>query len=101
MAENLRAKIPKNDTLIIYDSKNEITSKFAKEAGSSGKGASVEIGRNPREVAEKSVRPIRPPSLVTTLPVSNDEYVPLNDLSWEFRALFPDFIYINTSKPIL
>jgi len=57
MAKNLRAKIPKSDTLYIYDSNAAATETFVKEVGSiiEGKGGPVEIVANPREVAEKAV----------------------------------------------
>lgn len=57
MAKNLRSKIPKSDTLYIYDPNTAATSNFFKEVGSTteGKGGPVEIVANPREVAEKAV----------------------------------------------
>ena len=50
MAKNLRAKIPKSDTIIVHDVNKEITAKFAKEH------EGTEVAHNVREVAEKSVR---------------------------------------------
>ncbi len=52
MAKNLRAKIPKEDTLSINDRNTEATANFVKEMG-----AGVEVAKSPREVAEKSVGP--------------------------------------------
>ncbi|MCJ1249860.1 hypothetical protein MMC30_007086 [Trapelia coarctata] len=56
MAKNLQSKIPKSDTLYIYDSNTTATSTFVQEVGSTteGKGGPVEIAANPREVAEKA-----------------------------------------------
>ena len=50
MAKNLRAKMPKEDTLVINDRNTETTAKFVEELGEG-----VEIAKSPREVAEKSV----------------------------------------------
>ena len=51
MAKNLRAKIPKKDTLLINDRNTEATDKFVQEVGDG-----VVVAKSPREVAEKSVR---------------------------------------------
>jgi len=50
MATNLRAKIPKSDTIIVHDVNKDTTAKFAKD------NEGVEVAQNVREVAEKSVR---------------------------------------------
>lgn len=50
MAKNLRAKIPKGDTLVINDVNSEATAKFAEEVGTG-----VEVVGTPREVAQRSV----------------------------------------------
>jgi hypothetical protein len=73
MAKNLRAKIPIGDTLIIYDRNSQATSTFVQEVGAAteGKGGAVEIANDPREVAEKSVRPL----LLYTIPPLRDEHV--------------------------
>lgn len=57
MAKNLRAKISDTDTLVIYDKNGGVTSKFVKEMASSAGGRipQLEVARNPREVAERSV----------------------------------------------
>ena len=57
MAKNLRAKIPRSDTLYIYDSNTVATSTFVQDVSSTteGKGGLVEVAANPREVAEKAV----------------------------------------------
>ena len=67
MAKNLRAKLPPNDTLYIYDKNKEATSKFLQEvgiaAGSAGageRGMNIEIAACVRDVAEKSVRAAAP-----------------------------------------
>lgn len=52
MAKNLRAKLPKEDTLVIHDINTAALSKFKQESGSQ----SVHVAENVREVAEKSVR---------------------------------------------
>jgi 3-hydroxyisobutyrate dehydrogenase len=52
MAKNLRAKIPKSDTLVICDLNADVTKKFAAEVN----GLGVEIAASPKELAEKSVR---------------------------------------------
>ncbi|KAL8940922.1 MAG: hypothetical protein Q9211_002041 [Gyalolechia sp. 1 TL-2023] len=61
MAQNLRAKIPESDTLIIHDQNREAARKFKEEvaaaaagAGADGKGKGVEVAESSREVAEKS-----------------------------------------------
>ncbi|KAL9594243.1 MAG: hypothetical protein Q9179_005481, partial [Wetmoreana sp. 5 TL-2023] len=61
MAQNLRAKIPESDTLIVHDQKREVTQRFKEEvgiaaagAGAEGKGKGIEVAETPREVAEKS-----------------------------------------------
>ena len=49
MAKNLRAKIAESDTMFIHDVNPATTEQFAKEVGN------VEIGKNVRDVAEKTV----------------------------------------------
>ena len=63
MAQNLRAKIPESDTLIVHDQNRELAQKFKEEvgiaaagAGAKGKGNAIEVSDGPRELAEKSVR---------------------------------------------
>lgn len=57
MAKNLRAKMPKEDTLFIRDRDTDIMAKFVEEVGNG-----VEVAKSAREVAEKSVRrPSLPP----------------------------------------
>lgn len=62
MAKNLRAKIPATDTLIVRDVNEKAIKSFVAEteeaARSSGAGANenrVEVAKNAREIAEKSV----------------------------------------------
>ena len=50
MAKNLRAKIPKEDTLFINDRNIEATTKFVEEVGDG-----VVVAKSPREAAENSV----------------------------------------------
>ena len=55
MAQNLRAKIPSSDTLVIYDRNTEATTKFMQEIGGTANGEGIEVASSPRQVAEKSV----------------------------------------------
>ena len=56
MAQNLRAKIPSSDTLVIHDRNTEATTKFMHEAGrTTDADMRIEIAGSPRKVAEKSV----------------------------------------------
>jgi len=52
MAKNLRAKIPKEDTLYINDVNQASMEAFQKEIAS---GTNVKIASSPREVAENAV----------------------------------------------
>ncbi|KAL8953157.1 MAG: hypothetical protein Q9222_000978 [Ikaeria aurantiellina] len=52
MAQNLQAKIPENDTLLLNDRNEDALQKFKEEA--KGKGKSVEVVSTAREVAERS-----------------------------------------------
>ncbi|KAL8703016.1 MAG: hypothetical protein Q9201_003792 [Fulgogasparrea decipioides] len=81
MAQNLRAKIPESDTLIVHDQKREVTQRFKEEvgiaaagAGAEGKGKGIEVAETPREVAEKSVRAYL--LCPNALPTTDDEHVP-------------------------
>jgi 3-hydroxyisobutyrate dehydrogenase len=49
MAKNLRSKIPESDTMVIHDVNQTALDKFKSEMGN------VEIAKNVREVAEKTV----------------------------------------------
>ena len=51
MAKNLRAKLPDGDTLTVFDVNTASVDRFVKEA----EPANVQVGKNPREVAEKAV----------------------------------------------
>ena len=55
MAQNLRAKIPSGDTLVIYDRNTEAATKFMQEVGGTANGEGIEVASSPRQVAEKSV----------------------------------------------
>lgn len=56
MAQNLRAKIPSGDTLVIHDRNTEATTKFMQEAGSTANAdKGIEVAGSPRQVAERSV----------------------------------------------
>ena len=55
MARNLRAKMPKDDTLVIHDRNMDAARNFKQKAE---KGTSIEIASTAREVAEKSVSEI-------------------------------------------
>ncbi|KAI4232222.1 MAG: hypothetical protein L6R40_007470 [Gallowayella cf. fulva] len=61
MAQNLRAKIPETDTLIIHDQNRDVAQKFHEEvgiaaagAGAEGKANAIEVSESPRDLAEKS-----------------------------------------------
>ncbi|KAH7063333.1 NAD binding domain of 6-phosphogluconate dehydrogenase-domain-containing protein [Macrophomina phaseolina] len=58
MAKNLRAKLPKNDTLVVHDVNTKATASFANEVGQQG----VHVAADVREVAEKSE------TIITALP---------------------------------
>lgn len=51
MARNLRAKIPDNDEILVYDVNATVTQSFLEEA----QGMHVQAAMSPREVAEMSV----------------------------------------------
>lgn len=51
MARNLRAKVPANDEIFVYDVNATATKSFLDEA----QGTPVQAAGSPREVAEKSV----------------------------------------------
>ena len=53
MAKNLRAKIPSEDTLYVFDVNKAATEKFKEEAGKEQK---VVVANTARQVAEESVR---------------------------------------------
>jgi len=73
MATNLRAKLPKSDTLIIHDLNSEATAKFVKE------NQGTEIATSVRELAERSVCP----HVLTRLhPSYKMNYCSIYDLSW-------------------
>lgn len=56
MAQNLRAKIPSSDTLVIHDRNTEATSKFMQEAGGAANAdKAIDVVGSPRQVAERSV----------------------------------------------
>ena len=52
MAKNLRTKIPDSDTMVIHDVNTKACESFAEEVGK------VEIAKNVREVAERTVRAV-------------------------------------------
>lgn len=103
MAQNLRAKIPETDTLIIHDQNRDVAQKFHEEvgiaaagAGAEGKANAIEVSESPRDLAEKSVR--------ASLILANNlqpmmSMFQTNDLSWEPSRSSPDSTL--TSKPIL
>lgn len=51
MAKNLRAKLPKDDTLYVHDIDTNSSAKFLQESGANG----VVVAKSAREVAEESV----------------------------------------------
>lgn len=54
MAQNLRAKLPPEDTLLVYDLRVEATKSFAAVTRKSS-GATVEILHSTKQLAERSV----------------------------------------------
>jgi hypothetical protein len=78
MAANLRAKIPKDDILLINDKNLDATSRFMQEHGSSGtstKSLAIEVVESVRKVAERSVSVDSPIIHHASIP-PYDEYVP-------------------------
>ena len=64
MAKNLRAKIPEDDKLVIYDRNEDVTAQFVHEndhldsnVASLRRGKNVEVARAARDVVERSVSP--------------------------------------------
>ncbi len=55
MAKNLRAKIPEDDTMTIFDVNPSSSEKLTKEAVP----ANIKVAKGPREVAQNSVRKSR------------------------------------------
>lgn len=106
MAQNLRAKIPDGDTLIVHDQNSEVVDKFKKEVGIAAagtgtgeKGSGIEVADSPREIAEKSV-------CTNFFASEHSSRKPMmsmfhtNDLSWgALKAPYRDSTL--TSKPIL
>jgi 3-hydroxyisobutyrate dehydrogenase len=62
MAKNLRAKIPRADTLIICDVNKDVLHKFVEEVDTPKRELNVRIAADAREVAEKS------DTIITSLP---------------------------------
>ncbi|KAK6515629.1 hypothetical protein TWF506_007954 [Arthrobotrys conoides] len=62
MARNLRDKIPKTDSIIIYDINESATSRFVEEANDAEPGASVTIAKSLQDVSRVS------DTIVTMLP---------------------------------
>ena len=54
MAQNLRAKLPPTDTLLVYDLRVEATESFAAVTRESS-GATVEVLHSTKQLAERSV----------------------------------------------
>ena len=52
MAKNLRAKIPEEDSMMVFDVNSSSCKKFTQEATP----ANIQIAKGPREVAEYAVR---------------------------------------------
>lgn len=73
MAKNLRAKIPKTDTLVICDTNASTMKKFVEQAAMAAsstnmpeKGSEVQIANRPREVAQTAVSLTHFPLLLAT-----------------------------------
>ena len=69
MARNLQANLPSTDTLRIFDINAESIERFANETKGLSKGATVEIGSNPRDAAENSVSISHSHSLLFAAPL--------------------------------
>jgi hypothetical protein len=89
MAKNLRAKIPKSDTLTIFDVNSSSVDKLVKEAAP----ANVKVAKGPREVAENAVCP-----LPTSSSSMMSSYCSIYDLSSRSSDPLRDS---SSSKPIL
>lgn len=74
MARNLRAKIPRSDTLVVYDRNAETSAKFAQEIGAEVKGGNIEVATSSRVIAQKSVSQLSYSYLSLSF-ISNDEHV--------------------------
>lgn len=104
MAQNLRAKIPSSDTLVIHDRNTEATTKFMQEAsGTSNEEMRIEVVSSPRQVAEKSE------VTITTLPepshvknvfhnILNPPLLPLSSSSDAPERLFIDCSTIDPTS---
>lgn len=80
MAKNLRAKIPAEDTLVIFDVNRSSTQRFCQEPDLAAKGALI-VANDIKEVVNTSVSPnhYSPIYFLLVLPhsfLSYDEYVP-------------------------
>lgn len=75
MAKNLRAKIPKSDTMVINDVNDAATQKFVEEVGN------VTIAKSVREVAEQTVRSLYSlqPRLPRIYPFKDDQHCSITD----------------------
>lgn len=64
MAKNLRARVPEDDKLVIYDRNEDVSAQFVHEydhrdsnMGSLRIGENIEVADTAREVVERSVSP--------------------------------------------
>ena len=55
MAQNLRAKLSKDDRLMVHDISVKLSDNFAREAHAQASKTHVEVAKSAREVAEESV----------------------------------------------
>lgn len=81
MAKNLRAKIPKEDTLTVYDVNQTSLDKLKSEVASD----KLHIAKSPQEVAHNSVSPF----VICITTFYDESYCSIYDLSWgySFRAM--------------
>jgi hypothetical protein len=84
MAKNLRAKIPRADTLIICDVNKDVLHKFVEEVDTPKRELNVRIAADAREVAEKSVS-----GIISGL------YVLSSSTSTRAEWIRPCFIYLG------
>lgn len=83
MAKNLRAKIPKEDTLTVFDVNTASTKRLTDETD-----ANIHVASSPKEVAEMSVRGrhfLHSPLLMMNI-------CSIDDLSWGGPLGFPYMI---------
>ena len=84
MAKNLRAKIPNEDTLTVFDVNDASTKRLVEETG-----AKIHVATSAKEVAEMSVCALDPPYFLVLLM----NICSIDDLSWGGLMDLPRLIY--------